>query len=628
MSLSGSGDDAKSATGGWMTSLLAFFQREFGRPEPAPLGDLVVLPLAIAATAGLITGTGVAAYQQFLDPASIGYSIVVDVCVQIVILLVALSVAFITRRKAWSGALFAVGLFSFLVIPQLVKLVLPGSDERLRWFIGALGAFQITRSVNRHLGRRFAAWMIGVPALVALCTLSFGAMREHSMLAALPKPPNSPNVILIVVDTLRADHLSLYGYNRDTSPYLTHLAQEGVVFDNAIATSSWTLPSHASMLTGLSPHESRMETETDILSGSFPNLGDAMSKRGYRTAALSTNYKFFTRSHGFIHGFARFEEYEQTLAGVLDNVHLSRFILEKLSHATAGVNYAFFGVKNWPSAEKLNRSALDWIGKGDRPFFLVLNYTDVHEPTLPPEPYLHMYTANVQARNQTMRFQDNCVDAVPNRSCDVDRPQFIDTYDGSIRYVDDSIKQLFSQLKERGQLENTIVVLTSDHGQEFGDHGLYGHAKSLYRAEIHIPLLVWKPGLVPGSVRVATPVSTSAIPATILDMTAPADKPSLPGRSLAALWGSSDSVSDWPEPISELPKFHGFDKRAPNFDTSLQSIVTPEWHYISKGSKKDLLFDWKTDPDETHDLSATQPAVCAALRTRIQTAEGNRAQEH
>jgi arylsulfatase A-like enzyme len=628
MSLSASGPQTESDTGGWKTSLLAFFRRGFGRPEPALVGDLVVIPIGISATAGLISGTWNAASGHFLDPALIGYTVAVDVGVQFVILFLALSLAFITRRRAWSGALFAIGVFCLLVIPELVKLALPGADYRVRWCIAALGAFQITRTVNRHLHIRFAAWMIGVPALVALCALSFGRVRELSQLSALPSPPNSPNVLVIIVDTLRADHLSTYGYQRDTSPYLTRFAQQGVVFENAISTSSWTLPSHASMLTGLYPHESGMEQQTDILSGSWPNLGDTMRKRGYRTAAFSANYKFFTRSHGFIHGFSHFEGYEQNLGGILESIHLSRFILEKLSHFTTGANYAFLGVKNWASAERIDEDALDWMDMGHRPFFVVLNYTDVHEPVLPPEPYLHMYTSNVKARNQSMHFQDQCLDFEPKASCVSDRQQFIDTYDGSMRYVDESIQHLLSQLKERGQLENTIVVFTSDHGQEFGDHGIYGHAKSLYRPEIQVPLFFWKPGLVPASVRVPTPVSTSEIPATILDLVAPDDKQSLSGRSLATLWRSNEPVSGWPEPISELPRFQGFDKSAPNYKSSLQSIVTPEWHYVHQEGKKDLLFDWKTDPDEMQDLSAAQPTICASLRTRIQTAEGTRPQTH
>jgi arylsulfatase A-like enzyme len=618
MSLSGTGPKTKSEPDSSKTSLIAFLRREFARPEPASVADLVTIPVAIAATAGLITGTWVEARIQFLDPSTIGYSIVVNACVLIVILVVALSLAFVTRRKPWSGALLAIGLFTFLVIPHWVELLLPGSDYRVRLCIAAVAAFQITRTVNRHLRRRLAMWMIGVPAVAAVCALSFGAVREHAMLSALSTAPNSPNVIVIVVDTLRADHLSLYGYDRDTSPYLAQLAQEGVVFDNAIAVSSWTLPSHAAMLTGLSPLESRTDGWTDILSGRFPNLGDAMSKRGYRTAAVSANYQFFARDHGFAHGFSHFEEYEQNTGGILGKVQISRVLLEKLSQVTVGMDDAYFGHKNWPSAETINKNALKWIGKGGRPFFLVLNYTDVHEPSLPPEPYLHMYTTNAQARNQSMHFHDDCIDSAPKPSCNLNRRQYIDTYDGSIRYVDDSIKQLISQLKAQGQMENTIVVFTSDHGQEFGNHGIFGHAKSLYRAEIQVPLLFWKPGLVPESVRVPTPVSTSDLSATILDLTAPGDKQPLPGRSLATLWNPGQSSGAWPEPVSELTRLRGFDKRAPNFNASVLSIVTPQWHYVLKGGTKEMLFDWKADPDEEHDLSAAQPAVCAELRSRIQ----------
>jgi arylsulfatase A-like enzyme len=130
---------------------------------------------------------------------------------------------------------------------------------------------------------------------------------------------------------------------------------------------------------------------------------------------------------------------------------------------------------------------------------------------------------------------------------------------------------------------------------------------------------------------VQTPVTTTDIPATILDLTSSgdnqADNLALPGRSLAALWNSSQPVSGWPEPISELARLHWFDKRAPNYDSPVRSIVTPEWHFIRQ-QDKDLLFDLKTDPDETHDQCSNQPAVCTALRLRLQAAEGSQTQVH
>jgi arylsulfatase A-like enzyme len=182
-------------------------------------------------------------------------------------------------------------------------------------------------------------------------------------------------------------------------------------------------------------------------------------------------------------------------------------------------------------------------------------------------------------------------------------------------------------LKDRGLLENTIVVVTSDHGQEFGDHGLYGHHESLYRGEIHVPLIIWKPGLVPASVRVPTPVSTTDIPATILDLTAPGNQQPLPGRSLAPLWRPSQPVSAWPAPISELSELHWFDRDAPNYNGPVKSIVTPNWHYIHQEGR-DLLFDWIADPEETRDLCAAQLTVCASLRTQPEDANGGRPVAH
>jgi arylsulfatase A-like enzyme len=611
--------------------LLAFWQREFGRSQPTRLGDLVVFPLGISATFGLIAGVWFAAHRHFLDPLFIAYSIGVDVLIQILILLLALTLAFITRRKIWSGVLLAIAFFCFLAIPDLVKLALPGVDHRLDLLIGLLGAFQIARTINRHPHSRFALWMIAVPALAATCVLSYGPVREISLRRALPKPPNSPNVLIIIADTLRSDHLSTYGYSRDTSPNLTHLAQQGVLFENAIAPASWTLPSHASILTGLYPHDDHVENERDILSGSLPTLGNAMRSRGYRTAAFSANYFFFSRDHGFNPGFLHFEEFEQSFSGILEKVPFSEFILKKIYPYTNGAPGAFLGVKNAPTAGKIDADALAWIGNGGRPFFVVLNYVDVHEPVLPPEPYLHRYTADAKARRESMFFPVTCSLFGTGRFCDLDRPQFDAVYDGAVRYVDQSTQDILVQLNERGLLQNTIVVFTSDHGQELGEHGMYGHEKSLFRQELQVPLIISKPGLVPASVRVSTPVSPSEIPATILDLVdsgqMQADKQSLPGQSLAALWRSGEPVSGWPEPLSELARIHGFDKAAPNYNAPAWSIVTPEWHYIYQQGK-DLLFDWKADPDETHDLSASHPAECAEFRGRMQSSEGTRPQAH
>jgi hypothetical protein len=207
-----------SGKAGWMTWLLAFWRREFGRTETTRFGDIVLLPLGLSAIAGLFMGVSSTVHNHFLDPAFIGYSISVYVGIQIVFLLLALALAFITRRKIWSGALFAVAFFWFLAIPVMIHLFLPGAGHSVALCVAALGAFQIARAVNRHVHTRLALWMVGVSALVALCALSYGRVREFSQVNALPAPPKSPNVLIIIVDTLRADHLSPYGYSSRHKP--------------------------------------------------------------------------------------------------------------------------------------------------------------------------------------------------------------------------------------------------------------------------------------------------------------------------------------------------------------------------------------------------------------------------
>jgi arylsulfatase A-like enzyme len=609
------------------TAFLAFWRREFGRAEPTRVGDLVVLPIGLSAIAGLLMGIWFEATRHLLDPAFIAYSICVDVFAQIVILILCLLLAFITRRRIWSGTLIAIAYFWYLWLPIMVHIILPGASRRVGIIIAIIGAFQIARSVNRHVHTRLGPWMIAVPFLVALCTLSYGRVREFSQTTTLPKPANSPNVLIIIVDTLRADHLSPYGYARDTSPYLNQLARQGVLFQNAIAPSSWTLPSHASMLTGAYPNDTHVETDMDDLSSTWPTLGNALSKHGYRTAAFSANYQFFSRDRGFIHGFAHFDEYEQTIGGILEKVPFSRVILQKLSGYTTGDAFAFFGLKNAADAAQINENAMDWIHRGHPPFFVVLNYFDLHEPVLPPQSYLSMYTKDAMARKQSLYFPDTCSWSEVGASCDSRRPQYLDTYDGAIRYVDDSVQQLLAQLKQSDLLENTIVVFTSDHGQEFGDHGIYGHGKSLYWREIQVPLIIWKPGAIPASVSVPTPVSTTDLPATILDLAIPGAQHELPGRSLADLWRSSDQAATWPPPFSELAKLHWRTRTAPNYNAPIDAIVTPDWHYIRQEGNS-LLFDWKTDPDEAHDLCAAQPTVCADLQAKLQKAESTPQQAH
>lgn len=345
---------------------------------------------------------------------------------------------------------------------------------------------------------------------------------------------DEPNVLVIVVDTLRADHLSSYGYDRPTSTNIDRIATQGVLFQNAVATSSWTFPSHASLLTGRYQYEHGMDKvkQMSVIGveafspNGLPTLGEALLQKGYRTGAFSANRTYFTRDLGFGRGFMHFEDYfhsssdmfVRTLYGrEFARIYLKRSdrslvkrVLRKLGFAAlldqgaegSGSYGGAFGIRK--RADVVNQETLDWIDRDRRrPFFAFLNYFDVHDPYGGPRSY-----AKPSWPQQTN----------------------VDAYDAGVKYVDDSIGRLMEELDRRGLSKNTLVVITGDHGESLGQHHLRTHGKALYWELIHVPLVLRYPGRVPAGVRLDVPVSNSALPATIMELLGEGGQEHFPDR--------------------------------------------------------------------------------------------------
>ncbi len=391
-----------------------------------------------------------------------------------------------------------------------------------------------------------------------------GWLTEKVKTSNLPSAASgAPNVIVIVVDTLRADHLSSYGYERDTSPFMDSLAAEGVRFENAISPSSWTQPVHASMLTGRYTYEH--QAETTPLDDTYPTIGEVMQANGYRTAAFSANTLFFTRRQGHGRGFLHFEDSYQSVADAFLNSSLYGFLFDFYGLRKA-LNYE--GVPTRVLASDINDAVLNWVDRDDeKPFLVFMNYFDVHDPYTPPEPYRSKYASVPNPGGLINGFMERYSPSLTPEQIQTE----IDAYDGSIAYVDDQIKALFSELEGRGLLENTIVIVTSDHGESFGEHGILQHSASLYLDEIHVPLIVWAPGQVPAGKTVETPVTITALPSTILSLVNAADDP-FPGPSLAILI-SGEAPADWPDPISELAQMNGAAEVNPSTHGAMKSVV-------------------------------------------------------
>lgn len=453
--------------------------------------------------------------------------------------------------------------------------------------------------------QKSSAWLAGLVAVIFLVNQGGGWLRERISTANLPvAQSDAPNVIVLVVDTLRADHLSLYGYGRNTSPFIDSFAQDGVRFNAAVAPSSWTQPSHASMLTGRYTYEHQAETRP--LDNRFTTIGEVMQAQGYRTGAFSGNTEFFTRRQGFGRGFLHFEDNNQSILDDFLNSSLYGFLFDYYGLRKV-LDYE--GVPTRKYAEDVNRAVIDWLGNNNnKPFFVFINYFDVHDPYLPPEPYRSKYASVQNPGGLINGFVERYH---PNLTPEQLQSE-IDAYDGSISYVDDQIKVLFNELEQRGDLDNAFVIITSDHGESLGEHGLLQHSASLYLQEIHVPLIIWGPGL-PAGRQIGTPVSTTALPSTILSLLNVQDDP-FPGPSLIQLIFNNEVLSNWPDPISEVAQFPGAAEQNPTTHGEMKSVVGDTMQYIVHEKFGNELYNWRTDPEEMNNL-ATDPTQATLLET-------------
>jgi arylsulfatase A-like enzyme len=425
-------------------------------------------------------------------------------------------------------------------------------------------------------------------------------------------PPGAPNILFIVIDTLRADHLSSHGYERLTSPTVDRLAREGALFETAFSTSPYTAPSHASLLTGQYPHQHQVQwsDRRPVLNGGHPTLPEVLQARGYRTAAFSANHFWFTREQGFGRGFARFEDtYGSPMGMAMRTVYGRRIENEIIKRY----------VEDYPwriDADDINSSVLHWVKRDlRRPFFAFLNYFDVHDPYLPPQPFRGRFSQQESPGGIINSYQDRFNPEMSPQEFQEE----IDAYDGAIAYVDDRVDRLLQHLNDLGLGQNLMVIITSDHGEAFGEHGLFLHPNSVYREEIHVPLVIWDPQRIPPEVRVSHPVSNAALPATVMDLIDREGDNLFPRRSLAHFWEHPEAADQAGWPLVEMEHWYWWHPAAPSSQGAMRSMVSPEYHYIEHDVLAPELYHWHHDPREVHNLADTPDglAIIEGFRGRL-----------
>jgi arylsulfatase A-like enzyme len=602
----------------------------------APLRPLFSIAVWFGVVAGFGEGFGLLLFQRInwrqwarvmhVSKEILWISPVVDLGF---FLLIGLAVAVVSRIFRRIPAI-RVLVFLLVFLTAYDWLMVTGHFYRRAAILFALGvAVAFGRWLRKHESTSVDGWRTSAPWLVAALALVIvgieGGKWTNERLAVSNLPTaisGSPNVLVIVVDTLRADHLSSYGYPRATSPNIDRLARDGVLFENAIAPSSWTLPSHASLVTGRAVHEHGMGNVQPMPwlgwgnagLNALPTLGEALQKQGYRTGAFSANRIYFTSNVGLGRGFVHFEDY---FDGVGDSFVRTQFGREfarlymnrsEKSKFTRGFKYS--GLGSWldkdsegsgdyggiygirKRADQVNRETLRWVARDrQHPFFVFLNYLDVHFGYGGPAGY-------------------------PKPAWD--HGSTIDEYDAGVKYTDDLIGRLIHGLDGLGVLKNTIVIITSDHGEALGDHGLSFHGAALYWDLVHVPLIIYSPGHVPQGVRVEQPVTNAAIANTVLSLAGAKQNP-FPGPSLTALLEPSPP-KDWPNPVSELPQTNtivaadrAMQGKIPiATDGWMKSVVSPQWQLIRHEKFGDQIYDWKSGSAESTNLINTPRGRAAA----------------
>ena len=454
----------------------------------------------------------------------------------------------------------------------------------------SLWAWKHERRVARTLDRTLP-WTLGIALACLAGILLYRPNVEHRAMSNTPVATESlPNVILIIVDTLRADHLSCYHYERLTSPNFDQLATRGVLFENAIAPSSWTLPSHASMLSGLYPNQHRAQRFRDQLRADVPTIAEELERAGYRTGAFSGS-PFFTPRQGLDRGFLEFGDFSFSPTQALIGARYTASLIGLMKMT------GWFEQKvEQPTGTNINESVLHWVDNTHQPFFLVLNYYEVHEPNSIPRPWRRHFSAGQGSENYISDVNMRTVSQVTPRM-----QSKIDEYDSAIAYDDDCLQKLMAELGRRHFMDNTLLIVTGDHGEGLGEHGLLTHGTALYYPLIHVPLIFYWPGHLPAGLRIKQGVSTKDISATILDLLG-ASRSQLPGKSLALLWNGQAPPDQWPMPISELVRPRRQLGNPSGGHREIESIVSSEFQLILDDHEGPSLYNWQADPQERDNL--------------------------
>ncbi len=575
---------------------------------------LIDLAQIAALNAGSLTWAGIGwLVAVYMVPSLLGAGVLVGL-------------VWLVRRRdpeagvAWVRALMFAGAGAILAQEVGLRMLSPLSPWRLWVVLGVAVLALLCVLPARRLLRRVPAW-VGVLALLLFVAGSYQAVLggTHKGGTATPAATvaagaNRPNVVLVLIDTLRADHLGAYGYERPTSPNIDAFAKESVLFTRAFSQSSWTKPAMASMLTSHYPSMHQTYLEQQKLPESEVLLTQLLHAQGYATAVFSGN-PWITPDYGFDKGVDYFYSiYDERFA----RVTLVMTALKRVSKAMGDRQRVYNRVKKIIQGdlsttardEVISAEAFRWLdAHKDKPFYMHLHMMSPHHPYDPPPPYDKFVPDKsippMKAYPKKSYFFFEKGQAISKPQLD----DMVARYDGDILFADMVFGKIIAKLKADGVLDNTIVIVVADHGEEFYDHENWGHGQSIYNELINVPLILRYPPALPGGTRVDQTVMSVDILPTVLDLVGAPPKPTAAGTSLVSLAkGAAETRA--PQAYSELLYKYG---QARGVIDDQQKLIE-----MSKGEEsRRELYDLKTDFHEHDDLMSKDPALAKALEGRL-----------
>jgi arylsulfatase A-like enzyme len=448
-----------------------------------------------------------------------------------------------------------------------------------------------------------------------------------------------PNILLVVLDSVRPDHLSCYGYPRKTTPNIDSLADDALLFQNAFSAAPWTLPSHASIFTGMYPSQHGVLGRSMHLDKRIRTLAETLTLQGYETMGICTT-PWVSEQTGLTRGFEKFISRLGYFHGFSSRMSLN-WLSFCLTEDFKAITY------NWAKQAKVFQKMREWILRSERlsrPFFIFVNHFDAHTPYDPPQPFRRQFeeihSKDVRLRQIINVFNVRHGYPYAAKEMEVTKREWSvlrSWYDGEIAYMDFFLGKLFEFMKTRGIYDDTCITVTSDHGENFGEHHLANHIFCLYDTLIHVPLVIRHSEFASGGKRISDMVSHIDIFPTLLKVLGVElkDNPKPTGINLIASRNRTcheHICAEYGPPVADIQGLKrltpGIDKSlCAKFDRSLKCIRSSSFKYILASDGEEELFDLVKDPDESTNLVAGLPEQARLMRSLLSTAVGSQTSE-